>query len=456
MIASRGIWLILAAGTVVRVAIWLWLGNAPPAVGDERDYDTLAVNLVEHQVYAFQPDVLTSLRPPLYPLLVAGVYEACGVRNWQAVRGLQIVISLATVWLIYQLGKAIYSPPTALLAAGLTCFYPSLIAYNSLLLTETLFTFLLCASCLAIIRAFQSNRATMWAASGVLLGLGSLTRSILWLLPPLLVLWILGCGQSNLAHRCKAAAAMCLAFSIVIVPWSIRNTRLQHTFITIDVMGGRNLMMGNYDHTPLYRAWDAIGVSGDKAWHRVLKAENPQAKNLTQGQIDKLAMASGLKYMLAHPQLTAQRCLIKFINFWQLEREIVAGAKEGNFTPLPNSAVVALATMIVGSYCLVAFAGVFGLLLVPPSNRMIHYLLLLLIGFTCALHTLTFGHSRYHLPLIPIVALYAAAAIVSAKTIWQQRLSWRFATAITLCTLLALSWGWEFIWADPQRYFGAP
>src|SRR4029079_4513034 len=100
----------------------------------------------------------TSLRPPLYPWLVAGVYEVFGVENWQAVRAVQAVISLATVWIVYQLGLMVYSQHIATWAAALTCFYPSLIAYNSLLLTETLFTFLLCTACLAIVAAFKQNR----------------------------------------------------------------------------------------------------------------------------------------------------------------------------------------------------------------------------------------------------------------------------------------------------------
>jgi hypothetical protein len=69
------------------------------------------------------------------------------------------------------------------------------------------------------------------------------------------------------------------------------------------------------------------------------------------------------------------------------------------------------------------------------------------------MHTLTFGHSRYHLPLIPIVSLYAAGAITAASAIWQQRRSIRFTLAGALCALLAMSWAWELFFVDPQRYF---
>jgi hypothetical protein len=79
---------------------------------------------------------------------------------------------------------------------------------------------------------------------------------------------------------------------------------------------------------------------------------------------------------------------------------------------------------------------------------------LLLIAFICGLHTLTFGHSRYHLPLIPILSLYGGAAICSVKQIWQDRWSGKVVFACIVCLLLGLSWIWELAWADPHRYLG--
>jgi hypothetical protein len=112
-----------------------------------------------------------------------------------------------------------------------------------------------------------------------------------------------------------------------------------------------------------------------------------------------------------------------------------------------------LALIIAGSYVAAAFMGILGAVLCPPSDWRVHSLLLLLIAFVCGLHTLAFGHSRYHLPLMPIVLVYSAAAITHAGYLWSQRFSGRFVFAGTLCTLLAASWAWELFLVDPQRYF---
>src|SRR3954452_7665949 len=80
---------ILLAGAVLRLVLWAWFQDKPIHIWDEQDYNTLAVNLLRSGEFAFTPGTPTSLRPPLYPALVAGVYRLFGPENFQAVRLLQ-------------------------------------------------------------------------------------------------------------------------------------------------------------------------------------------------------------------------------------------------------------------------------------------------------------------------------------------------------------------------------
>src|SRR5436309_5191474 len=59
--------LILLAGGLVRLGVWAWFAGTPLQVWDERDYNTLAVNIVRNHEFAFTPGRSISLRPPLYP-----------------------------------------------------------------------------------------------------------------------------------------------------------------------------------------------------------------------------------------------------------------------------------------------------------------------------------------------------------------------------------------------------
>src|SRR5262245_32494358 len=110
---------ILAIGAAVRLGLWLASWGMPLNVWDERDYNVLAVNLVQHGEVAFTPGKLATLRPPLYPAVVAGFYEVFGEENYQVVRLLQAVLSLVTVWLVYWIGKTVSSRTAGLWAAGL-------------------------------------------------------------------------------------------------------------------------------------------------------------------------------------------------------------------------------------------------------------------------------------------------------------------------------------------------
>src|SRR6059058_6016054 len=197
-------------------------------------------------------------------------------------------------------------------------------------------------------------------------------------------------------------------------------------------MGGRNFMMGNYRFTPLYRAWDAVSLQGEQYWYSELESAHPPSELVTQGQIDQLAFRHGLAFVREHPLLTLQRDMVKFFHFWGLERELIAGAAAGYFGTIPRPALVILTLLIFGSYTSAMVSGVFGMTMTPPSDRRVHWLLLLVVGFICAVHVVTFGHSRYHLPVMPIVMLYSASALVHARDIWRRRCERSFRVAIGL------------------------
>ncbi|MEX2187960.1 MAG: glycosyltransferase family 39 protein [Pirellulales bacterium] len=442
----------MLAGALLRAALVIWCHGQPLYVVDEQQFSVIAGNLAERGAYASESDELTSIRPPLYPALVAVIYQLFGVDNFTAVRIVQAILSLATVVVTYRLAGRLFDDRTALCSVAFVCFYPSLVFTTNLVLTETLFALLLMVFCLFIQSAWRSNRVAWYVAAGATLGFASLTRSVLWLFPPFLAVFLwMALKECSPSRRAGQIAAAVLAFAVVLAPWSIRNSRLQQTFVAVDVMGGRNFMMGNYEHTPLYRAWDAISVTGEESWYAVLARNEPRDKGATQGQRDKLAMRYGLRYALSHPTLTAQRSTIKFFNFWQLEREIIAGAQRGYWGVDQRIVVLLLAAVILGSYVAAMAGGIVGWFVLRPTDVRFHWFCLLVIGYVCLVHSAVFGHSRYHLPLMPLVLIYAGAAVVHRREIWRQRRSRRFCAAALTYAILAVGWVWEVAWVERAR-----
>jgi hypothetical protein len=143
----------------------------------------------------------------------------------------------------------------------------------------------------------------------------------------------------------------------------------------------------------------------------------------------------------------------KLFHFWQLERELVAGAKQGIWGPFATLAVVALAVAVLGVYVVTVPFGVCGALLSPPKSLPMHAFLLVLVAFATALHCVAFAHSRYHLPFMPIVMIYAAAAWIGRSEVLSRWRSWRFWTAALICSVLAASWVIDIVF-EAGRFSG--
>jgi hypothetical protein len=283
----------------------------------------------------------------------------------------------------------------------------------------------------------QTPRAWLAVACGVALGFATLTRSILWPLPlvlcPLLALLI----RAPLARRLALPCLVAIGFALIVAPWAIRNTRLQGVPTIVDTMGGINLRMGNYEYTPDDRMWDAVGLTGEQSWVYGIWNDLP-GETITEGRKDKWAQRKALEFMRAHPGLTLRRSFIKFADFWGLEREFVAGVQNGLYAPPLWFQVVGSAAIVLG-YALVVMAGAAGIWMAAPDDRRMQILLLLPILVIMGGHTIVFGHSRYHLPLIPIFGLYAAALWSAAPAF---ALSHRFVRIGALASVSALLAVW--------------
>lgn len=449
IISRHPLVVLLLAGAVVRLALLAWFWGKPPQIYDEKYlYSAIASTLVERGAFATPSEDVTSLRPPLYPAFLAIIYKLCGNENYDAVRIVQAVLSLAMVVFIYRLGCIAFSERVGLWGSVLCCFYPSLLVYNNLILTELLFTLLLCAGFYLLALSIQRDSIAWMVAAGFILGLAALTRSILWLYAPILCLVLLLTLRLPMRRRLGMVATLATAFVLTLTPWAIRNTLLQKTLTVVDATGGRNFMMGNYPHTPLHRAWTAIELQGDKEWSAWLAATHPEFGSMTQGQRDKLALRAGLHFALEHPLLTVQRDALKFFDFWQLERELPAQASKGFFGPIPGWCVKLLSVVVVVGYVVCFLAAIFGILVAPPRERCYHWSMLSVILFVTAMHTLAFGHSRYHLPLMPILFLYAASALITARSVrsWISRPGSLLAVGIAL--LFIASWAWTLFNTD--------
>jgi 4-amino-4-deoxy-L-arabinose transferase-like glycosyltransferase len=441
----------LVAGLLVRAAVLAQTAGLGTPIIDEQHYTQLAGNLLHGYGFSWGPERPTSIRPPLYPAFVAAVWSVAGEGNHQAVRLVQIVLSALTAWFVFLIGRQFFGPMTGRLAAAMVWIYPSFIFFNVTILTETLYTFLLVAFLWLVARLVDSARLSVAIAAGLALGLACLTRSSLWPLPLVLCPLLLLVLRAPMSRRVGVAALVFAGYATVIAPWAVRNTRLQGVVTIVDTMGGLNLRMGNYEHTPEDRMWDAVALEGERNWSHALRVESP-GRTFTEGEKDKWAQRRAIEYIAAHPATTLRRSLIRFADFWGLEREYAAGVAQNLYEP-PRWLGITVSVAMVLTFVVVAVSGAVGIWLAPARNWRADIVLLLPGLAIMAAHTIVFGHSRYHLPLIPVLALYASSLWSSRTSILAER---RFAVAgaVASVAVLAAVWGRQLLFVDSGRIQG--
>jgi hypothetical protein len=167
-------------------------------------------------------------------------------------------------------------------------------------------------------------------------------------------------------------------------------------------------------------------------------ASDPPGQPITEGQKEKWAQRKAIEYMRANPGVTLRRALIKFADFWGLEREFVAGVQTGLYAPPVWFQVTGSLAIVLG-YVAIVIAGAVGVWLAAPDDWRLQVVLLLPVAVITGAHTIVFGHSRYHVPLMPIFAVYAAALVAARAQ--EYRVSSRpvlVGAAVTVTVLLSV------------------
>ena len=68
-----------------------------------------------------------------------------------------------------------------------------------------------------------------------------------------------------------------------------------------------------------------------------------------------------------------------------------------------------------------------------------------------AMHTIVFGHSRYHLPLMPFLLLYAAAAVRARSWTELAVPGWRRIGVLLTVAVLVTGWTRQVLLVDADR-----
>ncbi|MBD2868311.1 phospholipid carrier-dependent glycosyltransferase [Paenibacillus arenilitoris] len=206
---------------------------------DTKYYNEMVHRLLDKGIYSYKEEVPNARVTPGYPLFMTAMYlvaDQIGVEPFPLIRWVQVLISLASLALMYMIAmQATKNKWVALLTIFVGAIYHPFIWTTGAVLTETLALFLLMGYLSMQLYAFRTQRKRDAALAGILLGLTVLVRAeFLPLFVPLYGLFLLQQwrqakeerGPSKLAVFKKVAllgiiTGLCL--SATMLPWWIRN-----------------------------------------------------------------------------------------------------------------------------------------------------------------------------------------------------------------------------------------
>ncbi|MGA2439478.1 MAG: glycosyltransferase family 39 protein [Tepidisphaeraceae bacterium] len=166
-------------------------------------------------------------RTPGYPLLVA----VCGAKP-AVIRIVQCLLDTSTILAVFLLARRWLSPGGAVFSAAIVAVNPYMIFFTGLILSETLFTAMLCWGLALLILSDgpwpDGHKLLAWLGGGIILAFAVLVRPGAMLIPV-----VLGCGAA-LANRdvprayeklwpLPVAATMLLVTVLLLFPWAARN-----------------------------------------------------------------------------------------------------------------------------------------------------------------------------------------------------------------------------------------
>ena len=429
---------------------------------DASHYHLLALRFVNHE----WPGREALFRPPLYPLFLGILYRFFG-DDIVTLKSIQAALGALSCLLVYFIGRLAFERRFVAIVAALLCaFCGTLIYYDLEPLSANLEVFLLLLSLLTLLRAARGrSRAphAAWALAGAAIGLAALNRGSTLLLLPFALGWLWlrqrrpGHDSAGATHFLKGAVVLVLSLGAVIAPLAWHNarhdelpeSRFTHAilppppadstsvpstvrrivtgrFSPLGWADGINVYVGNIPELQEINRDDHVQHF---AWFAQILAEPWQAGVRGASGHSRYFLRKTAAYVRAHPMASLRllvRKAIEVVNGTEVPRGRRLYAERLHSSVLrvllwrrgiafPSGLLIPLG--LLGLWLARASWRCHGLLAGALAAQVVY-----LLGF--------FVTARYRAPVLPLVAIYAAAALDRVADLIRDRRAGLRAAAI--------------------------
>jgi 4-amino-4-deoxy-L-arabinose transferase-like glycosyltransferase len=413
-----------ALALALRLAI-IYLCRSSGVYSDMVEYQARASLLLEQGfikgMYAFD-----AWRIPGYSIFLWAVYSLGG-NDLAVPRIVQTVLGVGTVALTYVLARRMVGPRQALAAALVVAIYPALLIFTLYIASETLFTALLVTGLWLWLRG---GRVTSFGA-GLAFAFATLTRAVgLAAIPAVLVATLV----DRHAAKKPIAARLALFFAayvIVFTPWIVRNAQIYGRLIPLDTNSGFLFLVGNNPEATGRFVWE------DQ--ERLRRTYYPNAT--TDAELSAIALRAGLQHAASHPHQTIRVGIAKIGYLFGLEgREHVWLYSIKYFGGLTPRTLWAWGIALLASFPLLMIPALVGMLRPGLTATPAGAAMLTIVVVSAFLHFASFGDARYHVPLVPILAIFAARTVEHGGPRFTEWNRWRHVALVVLLLGLVIAW----------------
>ena len=349
---------------------------------------------------------------PLYPYLLGILYRFCGqdlmtVRIAQALAGAvsTAVIALAT--------RARFGRNAGIAAGALLAFYAPAIFVDGLLQKGSL-DLLLSSSLLWLVTLLMERPTrprSLWL--GIALGGLILTRENALSWAPVLLIWL----ASRRDERKATVPAFLLGLGLVLAPVVARNFAFSGEVHLTTSQFGTNLYIGNHEgatgtYMPLRRRRGNAAFEQEDATRL---ARTAAGRDLSPGQVSDYWARRALTWATAHPVAWLDLSLQKLRLIWN---SVEATDTEDLYSHAEWSAPLR-ATDAVLHFGILAPLALLGMWITRARFRELWILHALTAIYVLSL-VVFYVVARYRLPLVPLLAMFGAAALVQMVA-WSQK-----------------------------------
>jgi tetratricopeptide (TPR) repeat protein len=389
-------------------------------------------------------------RAPLYQYLLGLWFTVLG-DNLLLVRIVQAFMGAVSAGLVALLGWRVFGRRAGILAGLGWALWGPMIYYESELLDPVLAVPLnLLAIWLALGRQQKrSHSVGPWLGIGAIIGVSAVARPNILITAPVF-LWIAwmasrpdGENSVPVTRRLPAIVALLIGILLPILPVTVRNYVVGHEPVLIAYQGGVNLYIGNNpDADGLTMQMPEVLLDATVGWDEFVGTTDSIARAesglpLTPSEISGYWTAKALDYMRGNPLATVKRWLRKI---YYLFNGFEAGDQTDLYDFTRFSKVLGLLIWSGPPYFPFGLVVPFGLIgivwawkRVPLSRPLAAFVMLYSISVVLFLVT-----ARHRLPILPLMVIFAAAALALLIEMWQEKRGKQLAAAIGSVAILGI------------------